>query len=125
VRLFAGSYSRILKLSSVSLGVALIAGLLWLSLPVSVIRYADTRRGEELSFRLEEYQRKHKSLPLDSDWHTLRQIGFTNAEIERAYPEYVKLDSTTYQLVFVKGFDGPYLMWNSSGRKWKNSFLTP
>jgi hypothetical protein len=125
VRLFTGSYSRILKLSSVSLGVALIAGLLWLSLPVSFRRYTDTRRGGALSFRLEKYQRKHKSLPSDSDWHTLRQIGFTNAEIERAYPEYVKLDSTTYQLVFVKGFDGPYLMWNSSERKWKNSFLTP
>jgi hypothetical protein len=125
MRLFAGSYSRILKLGSFGLSVVLIAGLLWLRLPVLTTRYADIRRGGELSYRLEEYQRQHKSLPSDSDWYTLKQIGFTDTEIERAYPEYVKLDSSTYQLIFVKGFDGPYLMWNSSERKWKNSFLTP
>jgi len=109
------------KGSLLGLSVALAAGLLWWSLPLAITRSTDIARGEELSHRLEDYYTQHKTMPTTDDWPVLRQLGFTERELESAYPQYRKINDVTYELIFVEGFDGPYLMWNSSEREWKMS----
>ena len=108
--------------SLLALSIALAAGLLWWSLPLSVKRAADVSRGQALSQRLARYQQQHAALPATDDWVALKQVGFTAEEMERASPQYTKLNSTAYQLVFVSGFDGPYLMWDSRQGQWLESF---
>jgi hypothetical protein len=108
--------------SLLGLSIALAAGLLWWNLPLSVKRAADIARGWVLSQRIAQYQQQHAALPATGDWVALKQIGFTLEEMERAKPQYTRLDSAAYQLVFVSGFDGPYLMWNSTQGQWKEGF---
>jgi len=110
------------KGSLLGLSIAFAAALVWWALPLSVKRAADVARGQALSQRIQQYQQQHAALPASDDWVALQQIGFTAAEMERASPQYTRLDSTAYQLVFVSGFDGPYLMWNSRQGQWMESF---
>ena len=37
-------------------------------------------------------------------------------------PEYEKIDSITFELVFISGFDGPYLRYCSNSKKWNYGF---
>ncbi|MGI4874927.1 MAG: hypothetical protein ACRYFX_27550 [Janthinobacterium lividum] len=111
--------SAVFKICS---SIVLAAGLLWWSLPISVKRRAEVARGEELNSRLARYQHQHGALPATADWTALMQTGFTPDELERGYPQYSRLADTTYQLVYLEGFDGPYLLWNSQEQKWKEGF---
>ena len=106
------------------LGVAITAAVAWWLLPLSVIYYAEVSRGNILRQQLDDYFKQHHVLPDDDAWLQLQQIGFTSQEIEKAYPEYHKLDDDAYELLFVQGLDGPYLTWNSWERKWKKGFAT-
>jgi ABC-type transport system involved in cytochrome bd biosynthesis fused ATPase/permease subunit len=110
--------------SLLGLSIALAAGLVWWSLPLSAKRAAEVARGRALSQRIAQYQQQHAALPASDDWAALRQIGFTEEEMERANPQYTKLDEAAYELVFVAGFDGPYLMWNSRQGQWKEATPT-
>lgn len=110
--------------SLLGLSIALAAGLLWWGLPLSVKRAADIARGRALSQRIAHYQQQHAALPASEDWGALAQIGFTKEEMERANPQYTKLDDATYELIFVSGFDGPYLLWNSRQGQWQEGFPT-
>jgi len=62
-------------------------------------------------------------LPDNNDWETLRKFGF-RVKINFLQPEYRKLNETAFELVYVEGFDGPYLMWTSTEKKWKIGYPT-
>lgn len=83
-----------------------------------------TKRGNEIIRNIELYKSETGQLPKNHDWQTLRTLGFNPKEMEKAYPEYSKINDTTFELVFVKGFDPPYFMWNSNERIWKEGFPT-
>jgi len=34
-------------------------------------------------------------------------------------PDYSKDEEDNYEIVFLEGFDGPYLIWSSKDKKWK------
>ena len=104
--------------------MALAAAVAWWLLPLSVTHYAEVRRGNALRQQLDGYFSQNHTLPEDGAWQQLKQIGFTSQELERAYPEYHKIDDAAYELLFVKGFDGPYLTWNSWERRWKKGYET-
>ncbi len=106
------------------LSVALAAGVAWWLLPISTTNYAEVSRGNVLRQRLGSYFSQHHALHDDDAWQQLIQVGFTSQELEKAYPEYHKLDDDAYELLFVEGVDGPYLTWNSWERKWKKGFAT-
>ena len=69
--------------------------------------------------KVDSYYRQYQTLPETGDWLELKKVGFSSDELEKAYPEYHRINTTAYELTFVKGFDGPYLTWNSQERKWK------
>ena len=66
---------------------------------------------------------KTNGLPEDEDWTTLKKFEFRD-KIDFLQPEYKKLDNKTFELIYLEGFDGPYLMWNSKERIWKKGYPT-
>lgn len=92
--------------------------LVYEKLPISVTRYSKIKTGNKIIENIEKY----KGLPDEGDWETLRSLGFIEKPDFLA-PEYFKLDNETFQLVFMEGFDGPHLMWNSK-KKWKMEINT-
>jgi len=91
--------------------------VIWFNLPPTVNRIRDIKLGNRIIKKIDEFKIT-KELPDRHDWETLRQFGF---EIDGDVwtPQYEKINDDTYELVFVEGFDGPYLLWNSKERKWK------
>jgi hypothetical protein len=95
---------------------------IWWNLPLTINRSNDISLGEKIIKNIERYQ-KVNGLPDDNDWETLRKFGFRD-KIDFLQPEYRKLDAENFELIFVEGFDGPYLMWTSMERKWKEGYPT-
>jgi len=95
---------------------------IWWNLPLSINRNSDIKLGEHLIQNIESYQ-KQNGLPDNNDWETLKKIGFRD-RIDFLQPEYSKLNETEFELIYMEGFDGPYLMWNSKEKKWKEGYPT-
>ena len=91
------------------------------SLAYFIQRYSRIARAEKIIRNISRYQSHYHRLPATNDWATLSPLGVTGEE-EASYLDYQKLDSATYQLAYVEGFDGPYLMWNSKEQEWKTDF---
>lgn len=96
--------------------------ILWCNLPLTINRSGDIKLGEKIISNIEIYQ-KENGLPDNNDWETLRKFGFRD-KIDFLQPEYIKLDDNNFELVFIEGFDGPYLMWTSIDRQWKKGYPT-
>ena len=95
---------------------------IWWNLPLSINRSSDIKLGEQIIQNIESYQ-KRNGLPGNNDWETLRKFGFRE-KTNSLQPEYRKLNETEFELFYVEGFDGPYLMWNSAERNWKIGYPT-
>jgi predicted restriction endonuclease len=92
------------------------------NLPLTINRSGDIKLGEKIISNIGIYQ-KENGLPDNNDWETLRKFGFRD-KIDFLQPEYRKLDNNNFELVFIEGFDGPYLMWTSIDRQWKKGYPT-
>ena len=88
------------------------------SLPLKVIYYGEIYRAEKLISYLDRFQDKYQNLPETQNYELLRFIGFTEAEVVREFPKYQKLSNNHYELIFIEGFDCPYLRWKSKDREW-------
>jgi hypothetical protein len=95
---------------------------IWWNLPLSINRSSDIKLGEQIIQNIESYQ-KRNGLPGNNDWETLRKFG-SREKINSLQPEYRKLNETEFELVYDEGFDGPYLIWNSTERNWKIGYPT-
>lgn len=95
---------------------------LWWNLPLTINRSGDIKLGKKIISNIEIYQ-KENGLPDNNDWETLRKFGFRD-KIDFLQPEYRKLDESNFELVFIEGFDGPYLIWTSIDRQWKKGYPT-
>ncbi len=96
--------------------------VLFYNLPMEFHFRKEIDRGNELINNIDRYYEINGTIPSINDWKQLRNIGFTDNEMERAYPELRRLNDTTYELIFNLGFDPPYLMWNSTEKIWKEDF---
>lgn len=94
----------------------------WWQLSITINRRSDIKLGQEIIRNIERYQ-KTNALPGNNDWETLKKFGFRD-KIEFLQPEYNRIDTGTYELIFLEGLDGPYLMWNSKERIWKKGYPT-
>lgn len=91
--------------------------ILWWNLPLTINRKTDIKLGEQIIKNIETYKSQN-GLPDNNNWETLRKLGFRD-KIDFLQPEYRKLDDSNFELIFIEGFDGPYLMWTSKERIWK------
>jgi hypothetical protein len=113
---------RVLKTIGLSFIGTIIIYVIWLNLPPTINRYRDIKLANKIIEKVDRY-REVNGLPDRHDWETLKQFGFTiDGDVWK--PQYEKINDITYELVFVEGFDGPYLLWTSSDRKWKVAMPT-
>lgn len=89
----------------------------WCNLPLSINRRSDIKLGDQIIENIERYQKQY-GLPENTDWKTLRKLGFRD-KIDFLQPAYRKLNENEFALIFIESFDGPYLMWTSKDRKWQ------
>ena len=110
-----------LKKGIITFGIIILLTIIfyvtWLNLPVAINRYSDIKFANKIIDQIDKYKITN-SLPESDDWETLKKFGFED-HLDFFVPEYQKLNDETYELIFVEGFDGPYLLWNSKDRKWK------
>lgn len=108
---------RIIKIIGLIIGLLIFLYFVWFNLPVTINRYSDIKFGNKIIDQIETYK-KTNDLPESNDWMTLKNFGFKD-HIDFLEPEYQKLNDNNYQLIYIEGFDGPYLFWNSKDKKWK------
>ncbi len=105
-----------------SVVVALALGLIIISsLSFESTQKSDIDFGNQLISHIETYKLENGKLPETDDWKTLTALGF-KIELTGTKPAYTKIDDENYELVYLEGFDGPYLLWNSKTKEWKVDF---
>ena len=109
--------NKVFKIFGLGIITLIVLYLIWLKLPITINRHSDIKLGNKIIEKIEAY-RKSNGLPESNDWETLKKFGFID-HLDYLEPEYEKLNDNEYQLVFLEGFDGPYLMWTSKDKKWK------
>ncbi|WCM41393.1 hypothetical protein MG290_10535 [Flavobacterium sp. CBA20B-1] len=93
------------------------------NLPIEITRKSEMTLGNKIIKNIEAYQSIHNELPKENDWETLGKLGFQIHEMG-TQPNYTYNNQDAYEIVFLEGFNGPYLLWNSIERKWKIGFPT-
>lgn len=97
--------------------------LIYFNLPFEITRKSDIDFGNALVHQIEQYQATHHTLPQTGDWQTLEQLGF-KMELLGTNPTYDKISDQEFELTYLEGFDGPYLLYNSKLKDWKVDFPT-
>ncbi|WP_407402089.1 hypothetical protein [Chryseobacterium sp.] len=104
---------------SIILLIIISIGIYW-KLPIEITRKNDIAYGNLLIKNIELYQKNNHRLPENNDWETLSKIGFNKNDNEN--PVYTVDDFGNYEIVYMEGFDGPYLIWSSKEKKWTIDF---
>ncbi len=107
------------KILPIVLLVFIITGIIYFILSFEITRKNEIERGNELAMKILRYKSRFEKLPEDNNWELLQKIGFTLEELDKGSPRYNKIDNTHFQIILVKGFDSPYLTWDSKDKKWK------
>jgi hypothetical protein len=94
---------------------------IWWNLPLTINRHSEIKLGDKVIENIDDYRKTNRKLPQWNDWEALKRLGI-QFDNDVSIPEYKNLNDSIYELYFIKGFDGPYLMWNSIERKWKMGF---
>jgi hypothetical protein len=108
------------KIFVIILIIVLLIPILWIGynkLPNEITRRKDIKFGNELIVKIQNYQIKYSQLPSTDDWEILEQIGF-KTEMLGTDPSYQKISDDEYELIYIEGFDAPYLLYNSKSKKW-------
>src|SRR5579875_4180562 len=113
----SNKFKRTILIFGLPLLLTIAGYFIWWSLPVSINRRGDIEFGNERIAKVEQYKQQ-LGLPETNNWKTLKQLGFKQRG-DLLIPDYQKLNDTAYQLVYLEGFDGPYLLWNSYDKKWQ------
>lgn len=102
--------------------LSIISLTIYWNLPIEITRMSDIESGNKVIQNIENYQKTNHQLPSNNDWQTLEKLGLKKDESEKL--SYTSDKNGNYELVYVDGFDGPYLMWNSKEGKWTIDFPT-
>lgn len=103
--------------------VLIVIGLIYFNLPFEVTRKSDIEFGNKLVDRIEDFKKEKGELPTPDDWNTLERLGF-KIEMLGTDPTYEKINENEFELIYLEGFDGPYLLYNSGQKNWKIDFPT-
>lgn len=97
--------------------ILIISITIYWNLPIEITRKSDIEAGNTIIKNIEIYQKVNGKLPENNDWETLKRLGF-NLEDSVSYLSYATDNHGNFELAYLEGFDGPYLLWNSKERKW-------
>jgi hypothetical protein len=103
--------------------LSIVSLVIYWNLPFEITRKSDIKYGSLLIENINSYKVENNKLPENDDWETLEKIGF-KTEMLGTSPSYETDGNDEYEIIFLEGFDGPYLMWNSKEGKWKIGFPT-
>ena len=98
-------------------------GLIYFNLPFEITRKSDIEFGNKLADKIEDFKKEKGQLPTPDAWNTLEQLGF-KIEMLGTDPTYEKINENEFELIYLQGFDGPYLLYNSRQKNWKIDFPT-
>lgn len=96
--------------------------IVWYNLPLSILYYSEIKKGNQLIENVEQYQEMYQTLPAGNDWKLLKELGF-EIEMLGTNPSYIR-NGSDFEIVYLEGFDGPYLLWNSKERIWKKAHIS-
>jgi hypothetical protein len=105
------------KSTSIVSIILLLTLLVWKNLPLSIRKYSEIKYGNQLVENLRNYQILNSKLPNNEDWPTLDKLDFERTELA-TNPIYQKVNAKEFKLIFVQGFDGPYLTYYSKTNEW-------
>nr|WP_321485566.1 hypothetical protein [uncultured Draconibacterium sp.] len=106
--------------------VILLIPILWVGynkLPIEITRHSDIRLGNELVSKIRNFQSMHDRLPEPDSSQVLLDLGFKRGFLD-VEPAYQKINDSEFEIIYLEGFDGPYLLYNSKIDKWKEDFPT-
>lgn len=106
----------LITIASIILLIIISFTIYW-NLPVEITRKSDIEFGNKIIQNIEAYQKTSGKLPENGDWKTLKKLGFTLKD-SVSYLDYTTDHKGNFELTYLEGFDGPYLLWNSTERKW-------
>ena len=89
----------------------------WFHLPIEIKRRSEINKGNAITQNLNDYRLAVGKYPEKGDWKTLNKLGFSMNDLG-TQPDYKKLSDTSFELIFLEGFDGPYLTYKSTTKKW-------
>ncbi len=99
----------------------IISIIIYWKLPFEITRKSDIEFGNKIIQNIEGYQKKYGRLPERSDYKTLEKLGLSFKD-PRIYLDYATDHKGNFELTYLEGFDGPYLLWKSTNRQWKMDF---
>ena len=96
-----------------------IIGLLiiWFHLPDSLMYRSEIKAGNQFIENIKNYKKMYGQLPDNNQWDTLSKLNPLNP-YETFYPEYRKIDGNNFELIYVEGFDPPYMRYDTKDKKW-------
>jgi DNA-dependent RNA polymerase auxiliary subunit epsilon len=103
--------------------LVIVFGLIYFNLPFEISRKSEIDFGNKLVDRIEKYQQENGHLPAPNDLKTLEKLGF-KIEMLGTNPTYERINENEYELIYLEGFDGPYLLYNSEQNDWSIDFPT-
>ena len=102
--------------------IALVAiPVIYLNLPFTFKHREDIKYGSRLVENLDKFYKDNQRLPDNTEHHIFDSLGF-QLDNTGHLPDYEKLNDSTYQIIFIKGFDPPYLYYKSDEKVWKYGF---
>lgn len=104
--------------------ILIVIGLIYFNLPFELTRKSDIDFGNELVSKIEQFKKENNRFPETDDWKVLDELGF-KIEMLGTDPTYQKINQKEFELIFLEGFDGPYLLYNSKSNNWTMDFLSP
>ena len=104
--------------------VVIVIGLIYFNLPFEITRKADIDFGNDIVNKIDQFEKENQKLPESDNWNVLEELGF-KTEMFGTNPTYQKINEKEFELIYLEGFDGPYLMYNSKSNKWTIDFPTP
>jgi hypothetical protein len=109
---------KYLKNTSLAFILVLVISLIWIYLPIQLLYRSEIIAGNKFAENLKNYQQKHGKLPAENDWETLAKLNPIKP-YKAHYPHLQILDKPHFELIFVRGFDPPYLRYSTKTQKWE------
>ncbi len=113
-------FRKYLKIFTIILGtlISLIILLLsWFYLPYQWKYYTEIKQGNLYIERINYYKKIHRSLPKETDWKLLDSLNPIKPS-DNFYPQYIKINDFEFELIYIEGFDPPFVRYNSKSEKW-------